>query len=85
MCLAVPMRVTAVLEDQLAEVEIGGVSSRVSVALIEAVSAGDYLIVHAGFAIARLDVEQAEQSLALFDEICARLGQSSDALHPTLP
>lgn len=85
MCLAVPMRVDALLEDQQAEVEVGGVRSRVSLALVDAVAVGDYVIVHAGFAISRLDVEQAEQSLALFDEIAEQLGLSTDALPASLP
>jgi len=46
---------------------------------------GDYVIVHAGFAIARLDVEEADRTLALFDEIAAHLREAGDALHPRLP
>jgi hydrogenase expression/formation protein HypC len=85
MCLAVPVRVVALLEDQWVEVEVGGVRSRVSTAIVEGVAAGDYVIVHAGFAIARLDVEEAEKTLALFDELAARLTGPVDALHPRLP
>jgi len=80
MCLAVPVRVAALLGDQWVEGEVGGIRSRVSVALIESIAVGDYLIVHAGFAIARLDVEEAEKSLALFDEIAAHLGRPVHAL-----
>lgn len=85
MCLAVPVRVVSLLEDQWVEVEVGGVRSRVSTAIVEGVAAGDYVIVHAGFAIARLDVEEAEKTLALFDELAARLTGPVDALHPRLP
>ena len=85
MCLAVPVRVVALLEEQWVEVEVGGVRSRVSTAIVEGVAAGDYVIVHAGFAIARLDVEEAEKTLALFDELAARLTGPVDALHPRLP
>jgi len=80
MCLAVPVRVVALLEEQLAEVEVGGVRTRVSLALVDSTAVGDYVIVHAGYAISRLDVEQAEQSLALFEEIAAQL-DAADALH----
>jgi hydrogenase expression/formation protein HypC len=73
MCLAIPVRVTAVLEHDWVEVEVGGVHSRASVALIDAVLPGDFVIVHAGFAIARLDVEEAERTLSLFDQIAAAL------------
>lgn len=84
MCLAVPARVTALLGDDWVETEVGGVYSRVSTALVESVAVGDYLIVHAGFAITRLDVEEAEKSLALFAEIRERL-ESPDALYPEVP
>jgi hydrogenase maturation factor len=40
--------------------------------------------VHAGFAIARLDVEEAEKTLALFDQIAVHLREPADALHPRL-
>lgn len=80
MCLAVPVRVVALLPEQLAEVEVGGVRSRVSLALIDEAVLGDYLIVHAGFAISRLDVQRAEESLALFNEIAAKLEADADAL-----
>jgi len=73
------------LDDQWAEIEVGGICSRISTALIDGVALGDYVIVHAGFAIARLDVEDAERTLALFDEIAAHLGEPADALHPRLP
>jgi hydrogenase expression/formation protein HypC len=84
MCLAVPVRVVGLLAGQWAEVEIGGIHNRVSIALLDEVQVGDYLIVHAGFAITRLDVKEAEQTLALFEEIAAHLRASPDALHPRL-
>lgn len=77
------MRVVALLGDQWVETEVGGVRGRVSIALVDEVAVGDYLIVHAGFAITRLDVEEAEKSLALFEQIAAQLG-GTDALHPRL-
>jgi len=64
---------------------MGGILTHVSIALIDDVALGDYLIVHAGFAITRLDVEEAEKSLALFDEIAAHLNRSIDALRPRFP
>ncbi len=82
MCLAIPVRVEAVHEFDQATVEIGGVRSRVSLALIEGVKAGDYVIIHVGHAIARLDVDEAERSLALFRELAEQLGESTDALYP---
>ena len=84
MCLAIPVRVVAVLADHWAEAEIGGVISRVSVAFIDEVEVGDYLIVHAGFAITRLNVEEAEKTLALFKQIALHLGEDYHAIHPRL-
>jgi len=85
MCLAVPVRVIKVLEGEWAVVDLGGVESRVSITFVEDVVPGDYVIVHVGHAIARLDVERAEESLALFRQIAETLGIESDALHTRLP
>ena len=80
MCLAVPVEVVEVLPDDQALVDIGGVQSRVSTALVEKVTAGDYVIVHVGHAIARLDVAEAERTLELFREIADYLADAPDAL-----
>lgn len=85
MCLAVPVRVTEILDENWALVDLGGVTSRVSLAFVDDVAVGDYLIVHVGHAIARLDVAQAEESLALFRQIADTLGIESDALHTRVP
>jgi hydrogenase expression/formation protein HypC len=81
-CLAIPAKVIDVQPDGWAEVEVGGVRSRICLALIDGVSVGDYVIIHAGFALTRLDVVEAEKSLALFAEIAARLDAADHALHP---
>jgi len=83
-CLAIPIRVTALLGAGWAEADIGGVVTRVCIALVDGVAVGDYLIVHAGFAITRLDVAEAEQTLALFAEIAAHYQGVGVALHPRL-
>jgi len=71
MCLAVPTEVVA-LDGNLATVDVQGVRARVRLdALGEEVRLGDYLLVHAGFAIRRLDPEDAAETLALFDELFA--------------
>ena len=66
MCLAIPARVVAILGEDLATVELDGVRKETSLALIENVSIGDYVIVHVGFAIQKLDADEAEKTLALF-------------------
>jgi len=75
MCLAVPARVTDLLPDSMARVEIGGVGKTVSVALVDDLSVGDYVILHVGHALARLDPEEAEKTLALIREM-AELGEA---------
>ena len=69
MCLAVPVRIVELLEGEGAVAEIDGVKKEISLALVEGVAAGDYVIVHVGFAISRLDEEEARRTLALFEEL----------------
>jgi hydrogenase expression/formation protein HypC len=64
MCLAIPAEVTKILPDEMAIVSIDGVSKEISVALIEDLAVGDYVIVHVGYALARLDPAAAEATLA---------------------
>ncbi|HEX9933841.1 MAG TPA: HypC/HybG/HupF family hydrogenase formation chaperone [bacterium] len=64
MCLAIPMRVVEVRGDE-GTVELGGVRHTVGLQLLEGVRPGEYVIVHAGFAIQRLDEKDAEKTLAL--------------------
>ena len=68
MCLAIPVRVNAILPDKMARVTLSGVSMDVSVALVEEVAVGDCVIVHVGYALARIDPEEAERTLALMRE-----------------
>lgn len=70
MCVAVPGIVTRVLDEDSAEIEIGGAHATVSTVLLHrAVLPGDYLLAHAGYAIACIDTEQAERTLALWDQV----------------
>ena len=68
MCLAIPIRVDALLPDGIARVTLSGVSKCVSIALLEGVRVGDYLLIHVGYALARLDPDEAEETLALMRE-----------------
>ncbi len=65
MCLAVPVRVTELLPDQMAKVSLDGVSKTISVALVDDVSVGDYVILHVGFALSKVNAEEAERTLAM--------------------
>lgn len=76
MCLAIPARVAEILENDNAMIEVGGVRKEISLVLVDGVSVGDYVIVHVGYALNRLDPEEAEKTLALFAEISAELDAS---------
>jgi len=69
MCLAIPARVEQLTSPGNAIVDLGGVRKEISLALLDDVAAGDYVIVHAGYALQKLDEEEAAQTLALFAEI----------------
>ena len=72
MCLAVPTRVVRIL-GQEAEAEIGGVLRRISLAFTPEACVGDYVLLHAGFAINVLDETSARESLDLLEEMEATL------------
>ena len=66
MCLAIPARVVDLPEPGVALVDVGGVQKRISLALVDDVACGDYVIVHVGYALARLDPEEAQRTLETF-------------------
>jgi len=68
MCLAIPAKITALNGGGMGTVNLGGVEREVSLALVDA-DVGDYVIVHVGIAISKLDEDEAERTLALFDEL----------------
>ncbi|NVO17797.1 MAG: HypC/HybG/HupF family hydrogenase formation chaperone [Rhodoplanes sp.] len=68
MCLAIPAQVTELLPDGMAKVSLDGVSKAISVALLDSVAPGDYVVLHVGYALARIDAEEAERTLALLAE-----------------
>jgi len=68
MCLALPARVVALVAPDDALIDIGGVQKVVSLALVDDVAPGDYVIVHVGYALTRLDPVEAERTLRVFAE-----------------
>jgi hydrogenase expression/formation protein HypC len=70
MCVAIPAKIKSI-EGSLAEVEVGGISRTVSIQLTPEVQKDDYVLVHAGFAIHKVDEEEARQTLELFEELAA--------------
>lgn len=68
MCLAVPAKIIA-KEDMLATVEISGVTRKISLMLLPGARIGDYVLVHAGFAIQTIDEEEAGRTMELLKEL----------------
>ena len=66
MCLAVPMKIVRILEDGKALVKQDDLETEVDLTLIQDPKVGDYVIIHAGYAIDLLDLEEAEERLKLF-------------------
>ena len=72
MCLAVPMKIVEIKANQ-ALVELGGLKKKISLGLLEKISVGDYVVVHAGFAIQRLDEEEARKTLSALRQMAEAL------------
>jgi hydrogenase expression/formation protein HypC len=77
MCLALPARIEQLLVNDSAIINLGGVRKEVSLALVEDIAVGDYVIVHAGYALQKLDQEEADRTLALFAEMRALEGDAA--------
>jgi hydrogenase expression/formation protein HypC len=68
MCLAIPALIKSI-EGKEAEVEIGGITRRISLWLTPEANVGDYVLLHTGYAISIIDQQEAEETLRLFAEI----------------
>ena len=79
MCLAIPARLVELLPGEQAIVNLGGIRKTVSIALIDDAQVDDYVIVHVGHAIGKIDPEEAARTLALFGEL-AQAQAEYDAL-----
>jgi hydrogenase expression/formation protein HypC len=66
MCLAIPVRVVELLDGDTAVVDLDGIRKEVSLQLLDGVQVGDYVILHVGYALSRLDPEEAARTLELF-------------------
>ncbi|HDP69298.1 MAG TPA: HypC/HybG/HupF family hydrogenase formation chaperone [Actinobacteria bacterium] len=69
MCLAVPGKVVRLKDLDMADVEIGGVETEVGLQLVSDVKVDEYVLVHAGYAINKIDEEGAKEMMELFKEI----------------
>lgn len=78
MCLALPARVVELLPNLRAVVDLGGVRKEVSIDLVDDALVDDYVIIHVGYAIGKIDPEEAQRTLALF----AELSEAQNSLQP---
>lgn len=72
MCLAIPVRVDELLPDGMARISLAGVARDICISLVDGVSVGDYVVLHVGFAIARISPAEAEKTLALINDFAGR-------------
>ena len=70
MCLAIPSKITKI-ENNIATIDVDGVQRKVSLVLLDDLKVGDYVIVHAGFALHKIDEEVALESLEILREAIA--------------
>jgi len=68
MCLAIPARVVSLVAPDSAVIDLGGVRKEISLALVDGVAPGDYVIVHVGYALTKLDPDEAMRTLEAFAE-----------------
>ena len=68
MCLAIPTRIVELLPEQMAKVSLDGVIKTISVALLDQVAIGDFVILHVGYALALIDEDEALKTLELLHE-----------------
>jgi len=73
MCLAIPARIIDI-DGVMATADVGGVQKAVSLALVDDIAVNDYVIVHVGYALNRLDPEEAELTLQLFRQVARESG-----------
>jgi hydrogenase expression/formation protein HypC len=69
MCIAWPMRVEELLPGNYGTAVLDGITRKISLRLIDQVQTGDYVLVHAGFAIEKLDQQKAEEQLKIMEEL----------------
>jgi hydrogenase expression/formation protein HypC len=80
MCLSIPAKVEKI-EGEMAIVSVGGTTYNASLQMLDDVAVGDYILMHTGFAIQKLDPEEAQESLkvfAEFDELNKQLDQEEE-------
>ena len=81
MCLAIPAQVIELRDGDNAVVDLAGVKKEISLSLVDGVAVGDYVIVHVGYALNKLDPEEAAKTLALFAEMGGTMTPDDPLVH----
>lgn len=71
MCLAIPGKIVEIVdeENRIAKVDVGGVKRNVNIGMLDEVSLGDYVLIHVGFAMSKIDEKEAEETLRLLQDL----------------
>jgi hydrogenase expression/formation protein HypC len=82
MCLGIPAQIVEIADPAagIAKAEVAGVRRDVSLALCPGAGVGDWVLVHVGFALARIDEEQARETLALLEQLGPQYEQELEEL-----
>lgn len=84
MCLGIPGQILAIVDDErdIAKVEVSGVRRNVSIALVrpDGIAVGDWVLVHVGFAMSKIDEQEAHETLDLLRQLGATYADELDAL-----
>ncbi len=82
MCLAIPAQIMKIIDESLVVADFGrGVQREVSIALMgEEMKLGDWIIIHTGYAVSKMDPEDAKETLALWEEIWSQEEKESSVV-----
>ncbi|HEY6332781.1 MAG TPA: HypC/HybG/HupF family hydrogenase formation chaperone [Blastocatellia bacterium] len=73
MCLAIPGKIVEIVdrENDIAKVDVGGVKRNVNIGMLDDIAIGDYVLIHVGFAMSKVDEKEAEETLTLLKDLGA--------------
>lgn len=71
MCLAIPGKIVEIIdeENQIAKVEVGGVRRNINTGMLDDTRVGDYVLIHVGFAMSKIDEQEAQETLRVLQEM----------------
>ncbi len=71
MCLAIPGKIVEIVDEEnsIAKVDVGGVRRNINTGMLDGTKVGDYVLIHVGFAMSKIDEQQAEETLRILKEL----------------